>query len=137
LPRQRANAPWQRAVISRERGGRAYQGDDGGAGAGERDDVEVVGQVELWKGRKQSEREGKEAPDYKKERSASSHLAGVADVSQCGSASFSRGGVPGNYTFRIRGMKSQRSRDKRLGDKVSPPPRPCDRNINISPHEMR
>lgn len=27
-----------------------YQCDDGGTGAGERDDVEVVGQVELWTG---------------------------------------------------------------------------------------
>lgn len=86
----------------------AYQRDDGGTGAGQRHDVEVVGQVELWR------RGGKLARGGRKEngggvRSASSHLAGVADVSQSGSTSFARCGVPGNNACGIREMKHHRT----------------------------
>lgn len=96
--------------ISREReeeGGReAYQCDDGGTCAGEGDDVEVVGQVELWEQRAEVSRGDGEIKEERKGRST--HLAGVADLSQCGPASFARRGIPGNNACGIREMKHHR-----------------------------
>lgn len=122
-PWQRAN-PWE-AHYQRDHGA-AHQGDDGGTGAGKRDDVEVVGQVELrMKREKLARGKGREdETEMGKSRSASSHLAGVTDLSQCGSASLSRCGVPGNDTCGIREMKHHKAAAFVLWDKkLFPPPR--------------
>lgn len=112
LPWRRIITPWQRAysekhVISgitsglpvqwrwpRRRPTRRCRGDRTGRTVG--GEVRLVGGEERKGGRE-------------KVGSLSSHLAGVTDVSQCGSTSLSWCGVPGNNTYGIREMKHHRT----------------------------
>lgn len=88
----------------------SYQRDDGCAGTSQRHDVEVVGEVELRTEKGSVSGLGEEMRNRAEEvGSAPSHLAGVTDLSQSGSARFPRCGVHGNNTYRIRGMKHYRA----------------------------
>lgn len=90
----------------------SYQRDDGCAGTSQRHDVEVVGEVELRTEKGSVSGLGEEMRNRAEEEqvgSAPSHLAGVTDLSQSGSARFPRCGVHGNNTYRIRGMKRYRA----------------------------
>lgn len=113
MPQQLISTPWQRAyfqkcVIGGTASRGSYQRDDGCAGPSQRHDVEVVGEVELRTQKGSISGPGDEmknrAEDEEEEvGSASSHLAGVTDLSQSGSARFPRCGVHWNNTYRIRG----------------------------------
>lgn len=119
----------------------SYQRDDGCAGTSQRHDVEVVGEVELRTEKGSVSGLGEEMKNRAEEEevgSAPSHLAGVTDLSQSGSARFPRCGVHGNNTYRIRGMKHYRAAAFSSEDKkffcffliifafFFPPPRLCD-----------
>lgn len=70
--------------------------------------------------RTRSERDGGDGGKKEKKGPEAPHLAGVADVSQSGSAGFSRSGVPGNNTCRVRGTESQRTAARQKGFFSSP-----------------
>lgn len=90
----------------------SYQRDDGGTGTSQCHNVEVVREVELRTEKGNISGLGEEMKNRAEEEevgSASSHLAGVTNLSQSGSARFPRCGVHGNNSYRIRGMKHHRA----------------------------